>query len=66
MEFHRKKIMKYEELIKDHEPTKFNANVFKSVKLVMTEEELKVEEDKVRDLATYLKDFALDGLIKNF
>jgi len=35
---------------------KFNVNVFKTgVKLVLTDEELKQEEDLVLDLAKYLK-----------
>lgn len=34
----------------------FNTNVFKKVKLSMSEEEIKFEEDKVRKLATFLKE----------
>jgi len=37
----------------------FNANVFKNVKLVMTADELKAEEDKVRNLATFIKENAI-------
>lgn len=42
----------------------FNTNVFKKVKLSMSEEEIKFEEDKVRKLATFLKDQAITQLIK--
>jgi hypothetical protein len=48
------------------DPVIFNANVFKNVKLVMTEEELKGEEQKVKDLSNYLKEFAIENLIKSF
>ena len=42
----------------------FNTNVFKKVKLSMSEEEIKFEEDKVRKLATFLKEQAITNLIK--
>lgn len=42
----------------------FNTNVFKKVKLSMSEEEIKFEEDKVRKLATFLKEQAITQLIK--
>ena len=42
----------------------FNTNVFKGgVKLDMTDEELKAEEKQVEDLATYIIDTAIPGLI---
>lgn len=44
----------------------FNANVFKNVKLVYTEEELKQEEQKVKDLATFIKENAIENIIKSF
>jgi len=43
----------------------FNSNVFKKVKLAMSAEEIKVEEDKVRELGKYLKEVAIQNLIKN-
>jgi protein TIF31 len=51
--------------VREHEPVVFNNNVFKNVKLVMSDEELKVEEDKVRELSKFLKEQALANLIKN-
>ena len=52
--------------MKEKDPVVFNTNVFKKVKLAMSEEELKVEEDKVAALAKYIKDSAIVNLIKNF
>lgn len=66
MEAQQKRMQLFDTLVKQHEPVNFNSNVFKNVKLVMTDDELKVEEQKVRDLATYLKEHAIDNLIKNF
>lgn len=43
----------------------FNTNVFKKVKLAMGEDEIKVEEERVKELGTYLKDVAIQNLIKN-
>lgn len=65
-EYHAKKMQMYEEHIKSREPLHFNANVFKNVKLVLSEEELRAEEDKVRALATFLKEHALPNLVKNY
>lgn len=66
MEAQQKKIQQFDTLVKQHEPVYFNSNVFKTVKLVMTDEELKAEEQKVKDLAAYLKEHAIENLIKNF
>ena len=44
----------------------FNVNVFKSnVKLALSEEELKAQEDEVRDLSTFLVEKALTGVIND-
>ena len=40
-------------------------NVFKKVKLAMPEDQIKKEEDKVAELAKFLKEDAIDALIKN-
>lgn len=62
-----KKVRKFEQMMKESKPIIFNANVFKTnVKLAMTPEEIKIEEDKVMDLAKYLKDTAIGNFIKNF
>ena len=37
----------------------FNTNVFKNIKLAMTEDEIKAEEDKVKGLSTFLKETIL-------
>lgn len=66
MEYQTQKMAKYDEFMKSRDPVLFNANVFKNVKLVMSEEELKAEEDKVRALATFLKEQALPNLVKNY
>jgi protein TIF31 len=39
--------------------------VFKTVKLAMSEEEIKAEEEKVQNLAKFLKEEAIQSLIKN-
>lgn len=52
--------------MKDYEPVIFNANVFKNVKLIMSDEQIKEEEEKVKGLAKYIKENAIDCLISNF
>lgn len=66
MEFQAKRMQKYEELIRSRDSVLFNANVFKNVKLVMSEEEQKAEEQKVRDLAIFLNEHAMPNLIKHY
>ncbi len=44
----------------------YDTNVFKNVKLGLSPEDLKKEEDKIKALATYLNEHALDKLIKDF
>lgn len=66
IEIGQKKMEKFDSLTKMVEPTYFNANVFKNVKLVMSGEELKEEEQKVQDLSNYLKENALNNLVNNF
>jgi len=65
-EFNIKKIQKFESFLKDAETFVFNTNVFKKAKFAMNDEEVKKEEDKVKELAAYLKDNAVQALIKNF
>ena len=52
--------------MKEKDPIIFNTNVFKKVKLAMSAEEIKAEEDKVTNLAKYIKETAIANLIKNF
>ena len=64
-EFNMKKIQKFEEYLKECSNEVYNTNVFKKVKLAISEEEIKVEEDKVKNLAKFLKEEAIQSLIKN-
>lgn len=57
--------MNFQNFIKDIDREVFNTNVFKNIKLAMTEEEIKIEEDKVKVLAEYLKNTAVQNLINN-
>jgi len=57
------KVKKFNELTAEAKSIVFNTNVFKNVKLAMSAEELKVEEDKVQDLANFLKEKAIANLI---
>jgi len=59
-----KKVRHFEQLVKDYKPIIFNNNVFKNVNLAMSAEEIKVEQEKVRELAKYLKESALTNLLK--
>jgi hypothetical protein len=64
-EYSIKKIKQFEAFMKEHEPIKFNANIFKKAKLDMSEEELAAETKKVKDLGDYIKENAIPNLIKN-
>lgn len=65
MELNKKRQTNFQNFIKDLDKEVFNTNVFKKIKLAMTDEEIKVEEDKVKALATYLKETAIKNLIDN-
>ena len=64
-ELNLKKIKKFEEYLKECKAEVYNTNVFKKVKLAMSEDEIKVEEEKVQNLAKFLKEDAIQSLIKN-
>lgn len=64
-DFNVKKIQYFDELMRECGTEVFNTNVFKKVKLSMSEDEIKFEEDKVKKLSNYLKDHAITQLIKN-
>ena len=55
---------KFNELLKESHTEVFNTNVFKNVKLAMSEEEIKVQEDKLKDIARFLKEEAIPMMIK--
>jgi protein TIF31 len=55
-----------ERLLQEAPQFTFNVNVFKSnVKLALSEEELKIQEDEVRDLAKFLVEKAVPGIIND-
>ena len=58
-EFNLKKIQKFEEFLKECKNEVYNTNVFKKVKLAMSEDEVKAEEEKVTNLAKFLKEEAI-------
>jgi hypothetical protein len=64
-ELEQMKIKKFNELTNEklQENIVFNTNVFKNVKMAMSEDQKKVEEDKVRDLANFIKDKAITNMI---
>jgi len=47
------------------EPETFNTNIFKRVTLSMSEEAIRTEEGKLNELAAFLKENAIQSLIKN-
>lgn len=55
-EYNKQKQDIFEQALKDATVFEYNANVFKNVKLDMTEEEIKKEEENIRQLQTYLND----------
>lgn len=65
MELNKKRQENFQNFIKDIERDVYNTNVFKKIKLAMSEEEIKAEEEKVMGLAKYLKETAIQNLITN-
>lgn len=55
----------FDSFMKEKQPLVFNANVFKNVQLAMDEDQVKVEEEKVKQLADFIKTTAIPNLIKN-
>lgn len=50
----------------EYKPVVFNTNVFKDVVISMTPEQIKVEEDKVRELAKFVNETGIQTLIRGF
>ena len=50
---------KFNELLKQSSTEVFNTNVFKNVRLAMSAEEIKEQEDKLKDIARFLKEEAI-------
>jgi len=57
-------MQKFNELLKESHTEVYNTNVFKNVKLAMSEEEVKEQEDKLKDIARFLKEEAIPQMIK--
>ena len=55
---------KFESLIKEAKAEVFNTNTFKNIKLAMSEDEVKIEEDKLKEVAKFLKEEAIPQVIK--
>ena len=66
MELNERRQENFQSFVKDLDKDVFNTNVFKNIKLGMTEDEIKAEEDKVKALATFLKDTAVTKVIQSF
>lgn len=60
-----RKIREFEKHIKEAPKFIYNSNVFKNVKLAMSEEEIKADEQLVESCAKFLKDSCLDKLLKS-
>ena len=66
LEDHHKQIKEVDRLMQEAPQYTFNVNVFKSnIKLALSEAELKVQEDEVRDLAVFLKEKALESVVND-
>ena len=50
----------------DYKPIIFNTNVFKDVVIQMTPDDLKIEEDKIRDLSKFITETGFATLIRGF
>ena len=61
-----KKLKEVERLVKEAPKFTFNTNVFKkNVQLDMTAEELKSEEENVKQLATYITEKSIPNLVQD-
>jgi hypothetical protein len=58
-----RKLKEFDKYIKEAPKYSFNTNIFKNVKLAMSEQEKEHEETLIRELATFLKEKAIDKLI---
>lgn len=60
-----RKLKEFDKYIKEAPKFIYNTNVFKNVKLAMPEEEIKKDEELVEELAKFLKESAIEKLIKS-
>ena len=65
-EYTIKKLKQFDAYMKEREPLVFNNNVFKKAQLVMSEDDIKKEEEKVINLSKYILENAIPNMIKNF
>jgi hypothetical protein len=65
MELNERRQENFQSFVKDLDKEVFNTNVFKNTKLAMTEEQIKAEEQKVEQLAKFLKETAAPNLIQS-
>jgi hypothetical protein len=61
----KRKILAFEAAVKEAPKFSYNTNLFKDVKLVMSDEEKKEGEEKLHNLAKFLDENAIDKLIKD-
>jgi len=59
------KIKELDKYIKESPKLMFNTNILKNVKLDMSAEEIKAEQDLVEECARYLREDAIKQLINN-
>jgi hypothetical protein len=58
-------LKEFDKFIKEAPKFIYNTNVFKNVKLAMPEEEIKKDEELVEGLAKFLKEIAIEKLLKS-
>ena len=60
-----RKLKEFDKYIKEAPKYIFNTNVFKNVKLAISEDEIKKDEALVEELAKFLKENSIEKLIKS-
>ena len=63
-DLNQRRIQHFQNLVKDAEPITFNTNVFKKAKFAMKEEDIKMEEEKVRDLSKFIKQTSIPNMLR--
>ncbi len=61
-----RKLKDFDRFIKEAPKFIFNTNVFKNVKFALPEEEVAKDEALVEELAKFLKENAIERLVKDF
>jgi protein TIF31 len=64
-ELYQKRVEAHDKFMSEIKPVVYNHNVFKRIKLAMSDEEIKAEEKKLLDVATYIKEKGLSDLVQN-